>query len=81
MGSGGQVSAGGPIEKRDKLYSNVWCNAQHLLQGGALTFQAGGVELDEELGAAGRLHDGLDALKLDVGLFRRLGQTCRGGAT
>lgn len=36
----------------------------------ALTLQAGGVELDEELGAARRLHNGLDALKLNVRLIR-----------
>ena len=41
----------------------------------ALTFQASGVKLNEELGSAGRLHDGLDALKLYVGLLRSLGQT------
>lgn len=32
------------------------------------TLQTGRVELDEELGAAGRLHNGLNALKFDVGL-------------
>lgn len=54
----------------------LW-KVRRLLQGGALTFQTGRVELNEELGAAGRLHDGLDALKLDVGLLRGLGQTCK----
>ena len=32
------------------------------------TLQTGGVELDEELGAAGSLHNGLNAFKLNVGL-------------
>ena len=41
----------------------------------ALTFQTSGVKLDEELGSAGRLHDGLDTLELYVGLLRSLGQT------
>lgn len=35
---------------------------------GILTFQTRGVEFDEEFGPAGCLHNGLDALKLDVGL-------------
>lgn len=34
-----------------------------------LTFQTGRVELNEEFGPARRLHDGLDALKLYVGLL------------
>ncbi len=34
-----------------------------------LTLQTGRVELDEELGSAGRLDDGFDVLELDVGLF------------
>ena len=41
----------------------------------ALTFQTGGVKLNEELCSACRLHNGFDALKLYVGLLRSLGQT------
>lgn len=34
-----------------------------------LTFKTSGVEFDEELGSARCLDDGLDALKLNVGLL------------
>lgn len=40
----------------------------HSQQWPPLTFQAGRIELNEELGAAGCLHNGLNALKLNVGL-------------
>lgn len=46
-----------------------WCRHGHL------TFKTSGVEFDEELGSARGLHYGLDALKLDVSLLRRLWQT------
>ncbi len=52
------------------------CNSWWSLVDVHLTFQTSGVELDEELGSARRLHDGLNALELDVGLLWRLGQTC-----
>lgn len=40
----------------------------HSQQWPPLTFQASGIELNEELGAAGCLHNGFNALKLNVGL-------------
>lgn len=39
------------------------------LVGVPLTFQTSGVEFDEELSSARRLHYGLNALKLNVGLL------------
>ena len=51
------------------------CGSKWTLVDVCLTFQTSGVEFNEELGSARRLHYGFDALKLDVGLLGRLWQT------